>query len=47
MINEGANEDWLDVCEFKGKGRGVRAVRRFAKEEFIVEYKGGFFVCWL
>lgn len=43
-ITEGTSEDWLEVCDFKGKGRGVRALKRFTKEEFIVEYKGAFSV---
>lgn len=44
-IIEGTNEDWLEVCDLGDKGRGVRAAKRFAREEFIVEYKGTLLVC--
>ena len=36
------NDEYLDleVVEFEGKGRGVRARKRFVKKEPVVEYKG-------
>uniref|UniRef100_A0A915DFH0 [histone H4]-lysine(20) N-methyltransferase n=1 Tax=Ditylenchus dipsaci TaxID=166011 RepID=A0A915DFH0_9BILA len=40
LIRSGSNEKYLGVCDFKDKGRGIRALRSFEKDEFVVEYKG-------
>lgn len=36
----GANEIDLEVAICGEKGRGLRAMRPFARNEFVVEYKG-------
>ncbi|KAI6240902.1 [Histone H4]-lysine(20) N-methyltransferase [Aphelenchoides fujianensis] len=40
LIETGYNEDYLRIFECELKGRGVRAGRPFAKDQFVVEYKG-------
>ncbi|KAI6215113.1 [Histone H4]-lysine(20) N-methyltransferase [Aphelenchoides besseyi] len=39
LIDTGYNEDFLRIYECD-KGRGIRAGREFAKDQFVVEYKG-------
>ena len=34
------NEDYLGVRQFQDKGRGIVALRKFKKGEFVVEYRG-------
>lgn len=35
-----SNEDFLEVYESKEKGRGIRTLKDFRKNDFVVEYKG-------
>lgn len=39
-ILSGTNEKFLEIFESEEKGRGIRALRGFSKNEFVVEYKG-------
>ncbi|KAM3724202.1 Histone-lysine N-methyltransferase set-1 [Dirofilaria immitis] len=39
-ILTGSNEEFLEIFECEEKGRGIRALRNFQKNEFVVEYKG-------
>jgi hypothetical protein len=36
----------LDVFESPTKGRGLRTRKQFAKDAFVVEYKGGGLASW-
>jgi hypothetical protein len=40
LVMTGANEVDLEVAICGEKGRGLRAMRPFARNEFVVEYKG-------
>lgn len=40
LVMTGANEADLEVAICGEKGRGLRAMRPFARNEFVVEYKG-------
>lgn len=40
MIQTGENEKLLEVYKCAEKGRGIRALKFFEKNEFVVEYKG-------
>ncbi|VDK45437.1 unnamed protein product [Anisakis simplex] len=39
-VYSGINEKFLQIFESKEKGRGIRTLKRFNKNEFVVEYKG-------
>jgi histone-lysine N-methyltransferase SETD8 len=40
QIKTQGNEPFLEVYESEQKGRGIRTMRSFTKNEFVVEYKG-------
>lgn len=40
LVITGANESDLEVAICGEKGRGLLAMRPFARGEFVVEYKG-------
>lgn len=42
LVLTGANEKYLQVAICGEKGRGLIAMRPFARGEFVVEYKGEF-----
>uniref|UniRef100_F1LDN2 [histone H4]-lysine(20) N-methyltransferase n=1 Tax=Ascaris suum TaxID=6253 RepID=F1LDN2_ASCSU len=39
-VYSGCNEKFLEVFVSKEKGRGIRTLKEFRKNEFVVEYKG-------
>ncbi|KHN79023.1 putative histone-lysine N-methyltransferase set-1 [Toxocara canis] len=39
-VYSGHNEKYLEVFVSKEKGRGIRTLKAFTKNEFVVEYKG-------
>lgn len=41
-VYSGCNEKFLEVFVSKEKGRGIRTLKEFRKNEFVVEYKGRF-----
>jgi hypothetical protein len=43
LIYTAGNEKYLGVHYFPEKGRGILSLKRFARNEFVVEYKGTFF----
>ncbi|CAD5215342.1 unnamed protein product [Bursaphelenchus okinawaensis] len=40
LIETGYYEDYLRIYETEEKGRGIKAGRRFKKDDFVVEYRG-------
>uniref|UniRef100_A0A1I7Z0Y9 [histone H4]-lysine(20) N-methyltransferase n=1 Tax=Steinernema glaseri TaxID=37863 RepID=A0A1I7Z0Y9_9BILA len=39
-VSSGSNEEFLQVFECDIKGRGLRALKSFKRNDFVVEYKG-------
>ena len=35
-----SNEKFLEIYECKEKGRGIRSLKDFQKNDFVIEYKG-------